>query len=163
MYWLPKLHKNPFKFHFISASSNCSTTRVSVLLTTALTTVKHMVVNFCNKCFQNTGINYFCSVKNSLDVLDKLHSVQVPYSSIDSYDFSTLYIYTTLPHALIKQKFSYLIKWSFEKSGCNFICCNSFKAFFSEVKYDKYTNWTYLDMINAINFLLDNIYIAPCG
>lgn len=24
---------------------------------------------------------------------------------------------------------------------------------------DKYTNWTYLDMINAINFLLDNIYV----
>lgn len=25
---------------------------------------------------------------------------------------------------------------------------------------DKYTNWTYLDMINAINFLLDNIYVC---
>ena len=157
MYWLPKLHKNPFKFRFISASSKCSTTRVSVLLTSALTTIKNLVLNFCNKCFENTGINYFWSVKNSLEVLDKLRSVQVPYTSVDSYDFSTLY--TTLPHALIKQKFSYLIKWSFEKSGCNFICCNSIKAFFSNDKFDKYTNWTYLDMINAINFLLDNIYV----
>jgi hypothetical protein len=44
------------------------------------------------------------------------------FDSIDSYDFPTLY--TTLPHKLIKHKFSYLIKWSFRKSNCDYICCN---------------------------------------
>ena len=115
MYWLPKLHKTPYKSRFISASSKCTTTNISILLTSALTHIKTLIVNFCNKCYENSSINYFWSVKNSLDVLDKLKSAKVPFSTIDSYDFSTLY--TTLPHMLIKEKFSYLINWSFKKSG----------------------------------------------
>jgi hypothetical protein len=39
--------------------------------------------------------------KKFLRSLDKLCSVQVPYTSVDIYDFSTLY--TTFPHDLIKQ------------------------------------------------------------
>jgi len=157
MYWLPKLHKTPFKFRFISASSKCSTTHISVLLTSALTTIKNLVINYCNKCYENSSINYFWSVKNSLDVLDKLQSVQVPFTTIDSYDFSTLY--TSLPHTLIKEKFAYLINWSFKKSGSSYICCNKYNSFFSDKIYGKYTNWTSFDIISAIEFLLDNIYV----
>ena len=40
---------------------------------------------------------------NSVDVLDKLSA----FDSVDSFYFSTLH--TTLPHNLIKQKFSYLV------------------------------------------------------
>lgn len=107
MYWLPKLHKNPFKFRFISASSKCTTTNISVLLTTALTTIKELIIKYCNKAYECNGTNYFWSVKNSLEVLDKLHAFDKPFESVDSYDFSTLY--TTFPHNLIKQKFSSLI------------------------------------------------------
>ena len=159
MYWLPKLHKKPFKFRFISASSKCTTTKISVLLTSALTTIKELIIKYCNKAYEHDGVNYFWSVKNSLEVLDKLHAFDKPFNTVDSYDFSTLY--TTLPHNLIKQKFSNLIKWSFDKSGCEYICCNSFRSFFSNEKdkYNKYTYWTCKEMINSINFLLDNIFI----
>ena len=37
MYWVPKLHKTPYKHRFISASSRCSTTNLSIHLTSALT------------------------------------------------------------------------------------------------------------------------------
>ena len=107
MYWLPKLHKKPFKFRFISASSKCTTTKISVLLTTAFSKFKELIINYCNKAYEHSGVNYFWSVKNSLEVLDKLHAFDKPVQTVDSYDFSTLY--TTLPHDLIKQKFSYLI------------------------------------------------------
>ena len=49
------------------------------------------------------------------------------------FDFSTLY--TTLSYNLIKQKFIYLIIWSFNKSGCEYICSNIFKSFFSNKKH----------------------------
>ena len=39
MYWLPKLHKTPYKSRFISSSSYCSTTKVSNLPTSVLTTI----------------------------------------------------------------------------------------------------------------------------
>ena len=37
MYWLPKLHKRPYKARFIANSSSCTTTEVSILLTSCLT------------------------------------------------------------------------------------------------------------------------------
>ena len=33
LYWLPKLHKRPYKSHFIANSSACTTTELSILLT----------------------------------------------------------------------------------------------------------------------------------
>ena len=35
IYWLPKLHKQPYKSRFISNSSSCTTTELSILLTFA--------------------------------------------------------------------------------------------------------------------------------
>ena len=89
MYWLPKLQKTPYKSRFVSASSKCrATDDVSIQLTSVLTTIKKFFVNFCNKCYENSSI-YFWSVK-IIRCIDKLKSVQVPFSTTDSYDLSTL-------------------------------------------------------------------------
>ena len=37
LYWLPKLHKRPYKLRFIANSSACTTTELSILLTSCLT------------------------------------------------------------------------------------------------------------------------------
>ena len=39
-YWLPKLHKRPYKARFIAHSSSCTATVLSKLLTSCLTAVK---------------------------------------------------------------------------------------------------------------------------
>ena len=39
LYWIPKLHKVPFKHHFIAGSSKCTTKDLSYLLTKVLATV----------------------------------------------------------------------------------------------------------------------------
>ena len=127
MYWLLKLHNTPYTYRFISSSSHCSTTKFSILLTSTLGTIKNLIINCSNKAFENSGINYFWSVKNSLEVLDKLHAYIGGFESVQSFDFSTLY--TTLPHILIKKQFTHLIKWVFKKSECEYICSNSFRSF----------------------------------
>ena len=71
IYWLPKLHKRPFKFRFISGFSKCSTTKLSVFLTSALYKFKDLIMNYWNKANEHNGINNFWSVKHSLEVLDK--------------------------------------------------------------------------------------------
>lgn len=161
MYWIPKLHKNPYKSRFISASSKCSLTNISKVLSLALTTMKEFIIRYCDKIFENSGINHFWSVKNSLDVLDKLRAFENTFQSVDSYDFSTLY--TNLPHNLIKKKFEYLIKWCFDKSKSDYICSKVSqvfsKSFFSNETHKGYVNWTDIEVITALNFLLDNIYI----
>ena len=46
MYWLPKLHKRPYKARFIANSSSCTTTEQSKLLTSCLTDVKSRGVRY---------------------------------------------------------------------------------------------------------------------
>ena len=46
MYWLPKLHKRPYKARFIANSSSCTTTELSKLLTSCLTAIKSHVIRY---------------------------------------------------------------------------------------------------------------------
>ena len=122
MYWLPKLHKRPYKARFIANSSSCSTTELSKLLTSCLTAVKNHVIRYCENVYERSGKNLFWSIKNSGEVLNKLKSRGFRATSLSTYDFSTLY--TTLPHNLIKEKLINLIEWSFKSEGSPYIACN---------------------------------------
>ena len=44
LYWLAKLHKRSFKSRFIANSSACTTTELSILLTSCLTVIKNHVI-----------------------------------------------------------------------------------------------------------------------
>ena len=101
MYWLPKLHKRPYKARFIANSSSCTTTELSKLLTLCLTAVKNHVIRYCEKVHERSGKILFWSIINSGEVFNKLKSRVFRATSLSTYDFSTLY--TTLPNNLIKQ------------------------------------------------------------
>ena len=157
MYWIPKLHKKPFKARFISNSSSSTTTTLSQLLTSCLIKVKEHVQRYCDKVYTNSGINLFWSIKNSGDVLSKLLNKHCQVSSISTYDFSTLY--TTLPHDLIKLKLTHLIQKIFGREGKLFLACNVDRAFFTNDSIQHYTMWTCSEVCEALNFLLDNIFV----
>ena len=59
-------------------------------------------LRYYDTVYERDGINYFWSVKNSNDVLNKFKSKNFQASKLSTCDFSTLY--TTLPHHLIKDK-----------------------------------------------------------
>ena len=63
MYWLPKLHKTPYKARFIAKSSSCTTTELSKLLTSCLTAVKNHVIRYCEKVYERSGKNIFGLLK----------------------------------------------------------------------------------------------------
>ena len=46
VYWVPMLHKRPYKARFIANTSSCSTTELSKLLTSCLTAVKSIVIRY---------------------------------------------------------------------------------------------------------------------
>ena len=108
-YWLPKLHKNPYKSRFISHSSNCSSTILSKHITSALTAVKDHVMKYSETTFSSSNVNYFWSIKNSSEVIEKLRLRNFQGSQVSSFDFSTLY--TSLPHDLTNAKVLSLVKW----------------------------------------------------
>ena len=47
LYWLPKLHKISYKSRFIANSSSCTTTELSIILTSCLTAIKTHVMKYC--------------------------------------------------------------------------------------------------------------------
>ena len=108
LYWLPKLHKRPYKLRFIASSSACSTTELSIHLTSCLTAIKNHVIKYCTTAYERNGKKLFWSIKNSGEILNKLKSRGFLASGLSTYYFSTLY--TTLPRNLIKEKLTELIE-----------------------------------------------------
>ena len=103
IYWIPKMHKNPYKHRFIAGSSKCSTKPTSILLTKLLTHIKQGLRNNCETAYSRSGINHMWILKNSKELLEHLKSPTFNHvTSIKSFDFSTLY--TTIPQQKLKDK-----------------------------------------------------------
>ena len=111
MYWLPKLHKTPYKARFIANSSSCTTTELSKLLTSCLTAVKNHVIRYCEKVYGGSGRSLFWSIENSGEVLGELESWGFRAAGLSACGFSALC--ATLPHDLIEEKLVDLIEWTF--------------------------------------------------
>ena len=157
LYWLPKLHKRPYKSRFIANSSACTTTELSILLTSCLTAIKNHVIKYCTTAYERNGKNLFWSIKNSGELLIKLKSRGFLASDLSTYDLSTLY--TTLPHNLIKEKLTELIEQTFNREGSLCLACNDKNAFFTSEQSKRYKLLSCQKMCDALHYLLDNIFI----
>ena len=108
------------------------------------------------KTYEREGINYFWSIKNSTEILNKLKTKGFQASTISTYDFSTLY--TTLPHNLIRNQLVDLIENTFRREEALYFACNEERAFFASEE-QKYDLWSCQKVTDALIYLLDNIYI----
>ena len=102
IYWIPKLHKTPYKARFIAGSSSCTTTRLSKLITECLKLVRTHCTAYCKTIRVRTGVNCMWIINNSLDVIRVLEEKQLSLNHVSTWDFSTLY--TSLPHAQLKHR-----------------------------------------------------------
>ena len=131
IYWLPKLHKRPYKVRLIANSSTCTTTKLSKLLTYCLTTFKSRVIRYYVTVYERSRKNMLWSIKNSGEVLSKLKSRRFRVTSLSTYDLSILY--TTLPHNRIKEKLLDLMERAFKmfykNEGTLYFACSDKKAF----------------------------------
>ena len=63
LYWLPKLHKRPYKSRFIANYCACTTTELSILLTSCLTVIKNHVIKYCTTVYERNVKSYFGLLK----------------------------------------------------------------------------------------------------
>ena len=165
LYWIPKLHKDPYKQRFIAGSSSCSTKPLSKLLTSILTTVKEGLKKYCNSIYSHSGINQMWILKNSKELLDNLQSHSLNFiHSIKTYDFSTLY--TTIPHTKLKTRLSELIKNAFRckngKKRFEYIVVGHKSTYFVTNTSNAKNKYTEDDIVRILEFLIDNIFVE-CG
>ena len=114
LYWTPKLHKSPYKQMFIAGSSKCTTKDLSCFLTKVLSTIKDVLVRYCNTKTSRSGVNNMWILKNSTSLLSSLDQLDVrTATSVQTFDFSTLY--TSIPHDILKSIISNLLHNAFRK------------------------------------------------
>ena len=166
LYWIPKLHKNPYKQRYIAGSSSCSTKELSIRLTKILSAVKEGHQRYCDTVYSTSGINHMWILKNSKDLLDNLKSREfAKVHSVKTFDFSTLY--TTIPHEKLKCRLKQIINKSFGgKNGrrYNFIVLGYNSTYFSTTVPDKNKiYYTEEQVISMLEFLIDNIFVKFGG
>ena len=74
IYWIPKIHKNPYKHRFIAGSSKCSTKPLSILLTKLLTHIKQGLQKYCEISYLRSGVNQMWILKNSKELFEHLQN-----------------------------------------------------------------------------------------
>ena len=68
LYWIPKLHKTPYKERYIAESSTCSTKELSIHLTKILSAVKEGQQKYCEIVYSRSGINHMWILKKTLKI-----------------------------------------------------------------------------------------------
>ena len=112
MYWLPKLHKFPFKQRFIAGSSSCSTKELSKILALILTKIKAGLQPYCQTIYSRSGINQMWILKNSKELLECLQTrCLAKVSGVQTFDFSTLY--TQIPQTKLKTRLKDIVTNAF--------------------------------------------------
>jgi hypothetical protein len=148
-YWIPTLHKCPFKQRYIAGFAKCSTKHLSKLLTCIVSAVKIGLHGYCDTSYSSGCVNQMLILKNSKDLLEYIQSRSLSAcNSIKTFDFSTLY--TTIPHSKLndKSRECFIIK-----NGQQIPCARK-----EQILFCKNT-----DIINMLEFLIDNIFFIFGG
>ena len=158
IYWIPKLHKTPYKARFIAGSRSCTTTRLSKLITECLKLVRSHCTAYCKTIRERTGVNSIWIINNSLDVIRTLEEKQLSLTHVSTWDFSTLY--TSLPYARVENQLHDLLERVFHTKGKSFVATNYFRTFLTNDRMSmRYTYFSRRELYLAIDFLIDNIYV----
>jgi len=189
LYWLPKLHKSPVGARFIAGSASCTTTKLSKVLTKALSLISQTLRTKDDELLAATGIRRYIVIdgfEQFTGVFRKWHRglTPHPYRKLASGDFSTLY--TTLPHDDLVDKIRLVIQeawdWLEEKKHATL----QLKVFTPEHSDNVHASWatravattrasehlvhskhehpfTRETLTDAVRLLVDNIYSVNGG
>ena len=165
LYWLPKMHKKIPKCRYIAASNSCTTKPLSTIITKCLKLIYNQHKKYCDAIFRRTGVNRMWVIDNSQSVLDQIdnfnHDIKYKVNNINTYDFSTLY--TNIPHKDLKTQIHWVIEKAFYNDKKKYIYVNKFTDKTTWFKTKNSQQISKQDLINHINFLIDNIYIDVGG
>ena len=121
IYMMPKFHKRPVSFRFISASVGSSLKFLAKVLTPILKSVQGEMKKKVNyECkFKDTSGYWIADnseqLRNHLSFLSNSRQAK----SVDCYDFKTLY--TNIPHEDFFDKICFLVDIAFDEKSVNFI------------------------------------------
>jgi hypothetical protein len=166
LYWIPTLHKCPFKQRYIAGSAKCSTKPLSKLLTCILLAVNTGFQSYCDTSYSRGGVNQMWMLKNSKDLLEYIQYRSISScNSIKTFYFSTLY--TTIPHSKLKDTLRELVQLCFIKKNdqrrYKYLVQGKDRSYFVKHHSDSTKRFSETDIFNMLEFLIDNIFVMFDG
>ena len=160
IYWIPKMHKNPYKHRFIAGSARCCTKLLSILLTNCLHILSKVFRSTAKQAYSKWGESDVDPQKFK-GVMEHLKSPNFNHiTSIKSFNFSTLY--TTIPHDKLKSRLASIIRNSFILKNGNrrykYLVLGHEEAYFVKEHSDFRNKSSEDDIIKMLEFLVDNIF-----
>ena len=123
IYGIPKMHKNPIKFRFITGAKNSTLKPLTIILQRILSHFRKHFSNYCNVIKQRTGVKHFWSIDNSMKVFNDSLVVDND-TQVFSADFTSLF--TNLPHQIVKENIRKLVTLCMR--GYNYVRVNQDKV-----------------------------------
>ena len=165
IYMMPKFHKRPVSFRFISASVGSSLKFLAKVLTPILKSVQGEMKKKVNyECkFKDTSGYWIADnseqLRNHLSFLSNSRQAK----SVDCYDFKTLY--TNIPHEDLFDKICCLLDIVFDGKSVNFIRLSENLKRVSWCQDFKSGGYCFSrsDVKEMLKYLLDNIFVKFKG
>jgi len=161
IFWNPKLHKSPYKCRFIAGARRCATKPLNVLVNNCLKLLRDGFKKYCNKIYNNCGINYFWSIDSSSQFLDIIKDLDV--YNLQVYDFTTLY--TNLDLLEVELMINEVIDLIYSERN-QYICISkkdNTTCFFSNKQYNNHYCFSADDLKEAVKYIIYNTYIMFGG
>ena len=154
----------------VTMVAKCSTKPLSKLLTCILSAVKTGLQSYSDTIYiasySRGGVNQMWILQNSKDLLEYIQSRSLsPCNSINTFDLSTLY--TTIPHSKLKKRLRELVQLCFiKKNGkrrYKYLVLGRDIYYFAKKHSDSTKKFAETDIINMLEFLIDNIFVLSGG
>ena len=159
LFWIPKLHKDPFKFRFIAGARNCTTKQLSVIVNLGLKVIKDNFRTYCDAIRKNSGYNYFWSISSTLEFIHNINKVTV--HSLQVFDFSTLY--TNIDQSKVLEHLFAIFKLIFNNGRRRYMCVRFDTAFFASKAYSSHTCFDLELFSEAVSFIINEVYVSFGG
>lgn len=156
IYSLPKMHKDPLKFRFITGAFSSSLKPASICLQKILTFLRNHYKNYI-QCVAARNKRYgkpYWAICNTTEVTATLNKTSFINKKIFCADFASLF--TNLPHKAVIQSLYKVIDTCFKNAGKQFINANK------TVRYMEQNNEGALhlnEVKELVNDILHNSYI----
>ena len=162
---IPKLHKNPIKFRFITSSVKTFIKPALKATTQILRAVESQHKWYCDLLYSLTGIKHMWYCNKYQDIIDSIEVINKRQNATDteSFDFSTLY--TTFDHTSIIRNINWCINKAFNNHNRKYVTFPALtmkdKLLLTSKPYYKYV----FDMDDSIKlhaWVVQNSYLK-CG
>ena len=114
IYGIPKMHKTPIKFRFITGARLSSTKEVAVEIKNILVCIKQHFKRYCRTIEARNNIRLYWSIDSSYELIDMLKTAKVK-KTIYTADFASLF--TNLPHKSVLDSITIILKKCFRNSN----------------------------------------------